>query len=787
MSQKRSIPRRPSVPKNPWRARRHHKREREVAQMSPEEARQLLEKAFDLEGAKAACRAIPREVEFAYIPWIASHGDALFELINGDKALCAPIPLVPDLHEPRRRHRASASVRRRADVFLPMCREVFRELPPHVRGVLFSLDWNPVMRQAAYACKQLGLETILIPHEGIFARVDAYYQDLNNRADYPVCDRILAWGELQAEIFTGRGYPEDRVSVVGAPKFDLALNYRPQSSRDEFCARFGFAPERPIALFALQPLDSQYDRQRAKATQRKAVRALAAACRRSGAQLLLRGTPNGDDVLGVQKWLFRWLPRVALDEGQPYQVSAAEAIHHSSLVLAVNSTMLFEAAVMGRPSIAVPGAEAGAAWQLVGGPVISLDGGLDARVAELIERRAPTLATDEGSSFARALSIGRFDGQAVHRVRQALADPTRRREVLDFSDFSFLFAERVADPGWVAPGTLGFHRKPFRSMRHVKAMLGFNKFVVPKTLHDAARVDVFARWSGGESELHRRIDDFARAIGRPRLIVEDGLLRSVGLGVEGTPGLSLIIDDKAPYFDATAPSRLEDYLNADWQLDDAQRERCERAIARITELRLAKYNNAQDVPLALPDDSVLVVDQRAGDSSIVKGLAGPASFEQMLEAAVAENPGKTVVVKLHPDAISGRRDSALAQLPRVNDERGVIVIRDNVNPHVLLDACSVVYTVSSGLGFEALMRGRRVRCFGMPFYAGWGLTQDELTCPRRVRPRSVHDVFHAAYIVHSRYFSPQLTRVCDLEDLLDYFAAERGRTREPSPAKGQLQ
>jgi capsular polysaccharide export protein len=40
-----------------------------------------------------------------------------------------------------------------------------------------------------------------------------------------------------------------------------------------------------------------------------------------------------------------------------------------------------------------------------------------------------------------------------------------------------------------------------------------------------------------------------------------------------------------------------------------------------------------------------------------------------------------------------------------------------------------LHTMTSLSGFEALMHGKRVFCYGMPFYAGWGLTQDEHQIP----------------------------------------------------------
>ena len=42
----------------------------------------------------------------------------------------------------------------------------------------------------------------------------------------------------------------------------------------------------------------------------------------------------------------------------------------------------------------------------------------------------------------------------------------------------------------------------------------------------------------------------------------------------------------------------------------------------------------------------------------------------------------------------------------------------------LMEGAVAVYTVSSQLGFEAILAGHRPQVFGQPFYAGWGLSED---------------------------------------------------------------
>jgi capsular polysaccharide export protein len=44
----------------------------------------------------------------------------------------------------------------------------------------------------------------------------------------------------------------------------------------------------------------------------------------------------------------------------------------------------------------------------------------------------------------------------------------------------------------------------------------------------------------------------------------------------------------------------------------------------------------------------------------------------------------------------------------------------------LVDIADEVHTPSSLAGFDALLRGKAVFTYGLPFYAGWGLTHDAL-------------------------------------------------------------
>ncbi|MBF3314178.1 capsular polysaccharide biosynthesis protein, partial [Leptospira borgpetersenii serovar Hardjo-bovis] len=69
----------------------------------------------------------------------------------------------------------------------------------------------------------------------------------------------------------------------------------------------------------------------------------------------------------------------------------------------------------------------------------------------------------------------------------------------------------------------------------------------------------------------------------------------------------------------------------------------------------------------------------------------------------------------------------------------------------VLDQVDEVHTLTSLAGFEALLRGKTVFCYGMPFYAGWGLTHDEYPCPRRTRRLTLNALIHTTLIDYPFY------------------------------------
>ncbi|MGB6095994.1 MAG: capsular polysaccharide biosynthesis protein [Comamonas thiooxydans] len=276
----------------------------------------------------------------------------------------------------------------------------------------------------------------------------------------------------------------------------------------------------------------------------------------------------------------------------------------------------------------------------------------------------------------------------------------------------------------------------------------------------------------------RKAIAYASKHGLPYVALEDGFLRSFGTG-EHFPPLSLVVDDAGIYYDCTRPSALERLLSSDADLLAADGPLVRQAREQLLSAGLSKYNHAPDLPEGMlrSDDvqRVLVVDQTAGDMSVAKGGADAATFEAMLAAALDENPQATVYVKTHPEVTSGRKGGYLTG---VQPDARTVVLRDAVNPMSLIAQMDKVYVVSSTMGFEALLANKPVICFGVPWYADWGVTDDRqplhpAMVRRASRRRSVDELFAAGYMHYTRYLNPETRQRGNVLDVLDWLQRQR--------------
>ncbi|AZL60295.1 capsular polysaccharide biosynthesis protein [Tabrizicola piscis] len=262
----------------------------------------------------------------------------------------------------------------------------------------------------------------------------------------------------------------------------------------------------------------------------------------------------------------------------------------------------------------------------------------------------------------------------------------------------------------------------------------------------------------------------------PLVRVEDAFLRSVHPGrARSEPPLGLLIDPVGVHFDSAAPSRMEQILQATDLQNSNLLARAEANVARIRQLHLSKYNNF-DLSLPTPDPGfVLIVDQTKGDASIRHSGASEVTFRAMLDCALRDHPEARIVIRTHPETAAQLRPGHFG--PADAGVR-VTLLTAPVSPHHLLAAAAEVYTVSSQLGFEAILHGHRPRVFGQPFYAGWGLTRDEQPITRRNRRLTAEQLFAGAMLLAPLWYDPCRDRLCPLEDAIDQLEAQTRAFRE---------
>jgi capsular polysaccharide export protein len=254
------------------------------------------------------------------------------------------------------------------------------------------------------------------------------------------------------------------------------------------------------------------------------------------------------------------------------------------------------------------------------------------------------------------------------------------------------------------------------------------------------------------------------------LHLEDGFLRSVGLGTELIRPLSWVVDHRGIYYDATRPSDLEVMLQTNKFPSDLIA-RARRFRSRIVSAGLTKYN-VGNTGWDRPGGTKLVIlvpGQVESDAALRFGAPGIRTNLGLLKAVRTANPDAYVVYKTHPDVMTGLKAKGEYEDDAVHwcDE----TVTD-VSMGELLPLVDQVHVMNSLTGFEALLRGKEVTCYGQPFYAGWGLTEDLFPVSRRTRLLTLDQLVAGALILYPTYVSYSTGKLSSpeqaLEDLLSW-------------------
>ena len=255
--------------------------------------------------------------------------------------------------------------------------------------------------------------------------------------------------------------------------------------------------------------------------------------------------------------------------------------------------------------------------------------------------------------------------------------------------------------------------------------------------------------------------------------IEDGFIRSIGLGAGFSSAASLAVDSRGIYYNPARPSDLEDLLQTA-VLSDADRAAGARIRQRIVELRLSKYNLHRGETVSVEARGrkvILVPGQVADDASVLNSMSpsidlrsGESVNLQLLRHARARNPDAYLIFKPHPDVRNGLRKGHIAP-DKVRSFADLIV--DDVDIADLIAMCDGIETISSLAGFEALLRGKDVTVHGLPFYAGWGLTNDLARSPRRTARRTIEEICYVVFVQYTRHVHPVSYQACTIHDLLN--------------------
>jgi capsular polysaccharide export protein len=254
--------------------------------------------------------------------------------------------------------------------------------------------------------------------------------------------------------------------------------------------------------------------------------------------------------------------------------------------------------------------------------------------------------------------------------------------------------------------------------------------------------------------------------------IEDAFIRSVALGSGFAKPYSLSIDSRGIYFDPRKPSDLE-YILENHEFSDEILVRAKKVRESVVASKFSKYNHLTHQKIEIDreryDKVILVTGQVEDDMSIKFGAFG-LNNSDLLEMVKEKNPEAYIIYKPHPDVLSGNR---LGHISKEITDTCANEIQTNISIDSSIAVSDEIHTLTSGAGFDALLRGKIVFTYGMPFYAGWGLTTDHRKCERRTRTLTLDELIASTLILFPRYISPRTGKFCEVEQTLKELKEEQ--------------
>lgn len=211
------------------------------------------------------------------------------------------------------------------------------------------------------------------------------------------------------------------------------------------------------------------------------------------------------------------------------------------------------------------------------------------------------------------------------------------------------------------------------------------------------------------------------------------------------------------YYDPTNPCDLEMILqNKVFSEDEIKR--TEALKNSLLENKLSKYNLGSEfkksslVNVKTNQKVILIPGQVEDDASIKKGCIDINTNAALIKVVRDKDTDAYLIYKPHPDVVSGNRKGKVDK--QTLEEYCDLVLLDSS----ITDCLAVVdevHTMTSLVGFEALLRDLKVVCYGLPFYSNWGLTEDRHRLERRTRKITINELVAATLIDYPLYINWQ--------------------------------
>lgn len=238
---------------------------------------------------------------------------------------------------------------------------------------------------------------------------------------------------------------------------------------------------------------------------------------------------------------------------------------------------------------------------------------------------------------------------------------------------------------------------------------------------------------------------------KPIYVLEAGFVSSIyPLGSKEAP-ISFHVDSTGSlYLDGDGCNEVVNLLNSPEDISSREKNELEKLRKLITTNGISKYNFSKKRKSKKIKSKVLVIDQTKNDFSIHLAGANEGTFNSMMDMAIANHPFESISIKVHPEVLLGIREGNI-DIEKYRNKENIHILSESLSPKDLFEGVEHVYTVSSTLGFEALLYGKKVHLFGKSFFGGWGLTIDYVEYNNRQRTRSIYDLMYAIYI-HSTFY-----------------------------------